>query len=169
MRITPAPRTLAATALTGGVLAVAALGTTAQAANASHTDHGDHSGHSDGLVRGKVVARGDLNLREQPTTRSHVVGFVEPGAHVRVECAVRGQSVFGDRLWYWLPEERGWASAVFVDTGHRSVPNCTDPCPHWKDCDPCKDGHGHGDDNGSGSSVTFTWTFTASGTWERED
>jgi hypothetical protein len=166
MRIPLAPRTLAATALAGGVVTVAVLGTTAQAAVPTHDDH------SGRLVRGTVVARGDLNLREQPTTRSQVVGYAAPGAHVRVECAVRGQSVFGERHWYWLPEERGWANAVFVDTGHRSVPNCTDPCPRWKDCDPCRSGHGHGHDNGSGSgsgTVTFTWTFTASGTWEWDD
>jgi hypothetical protein len=48
MRIPLAPRTLAATALAGGVVTVAALGTTAQAAGPTHDDH------SGRLVRGTV-------------------------------------------------------------------------------------------------------------------
>ncbi|MBD9701721.1 SH3 domain-containing protein [Streptomyces caniscabiei] len=146
---TSALRALVAAGITGGVLAVSALGTTA-------------AGASDGSVRGTVVSGGDLNLRAQPTTDSRVVGSLAPGSRAVVDCAVRGQKVFGDPHWYWLGDVRGWASAVYVDTHGRSVPNCTDPCPNWKDCDPCQDGHGSG-------SVSFTWTFTASGTWEWEE
>ncbi|WP_371578731.1 SH3 domain-containing protein [Streptomyces sp. NBC_01314] len=159
-------RALVAAGITGGLLTVSALATTAGAADLS-------AGHSatdhEGSVRGTVVARGDLNLREQPTTHSRVVGFLAPGSQARVDCVVRGQQVFGDRHWYWLADARGWASAVYVDTHGRSVPKCTDPCPRWKDCDPCQDGHGHGDgDEQRNGSVSFTWTFTASGTWEWE-
>ncbi|QYX78737.1 SH3 domain-containing protein [Streptomyces akebiae] len=159
---TSALRTLVAAGITGGVLAVSALGTTA----AAHSGHADRD--SDDSVRGTIVARGDLNLREQPTTHSRVVGFLAPGSHTAVDCEVRGQKVFGDPHWYWLGDARGWVSAVYVDTHGRSVPNCTDPCPSWKDCDPCQDGHGNGHGNGSGS-VSFTWTFTASGTWEWQE
>ncbi|MEE1837239.1 SH3 domain-containing protein [Streptomyces sp. SP17KL33] len=146
-------RNLVAVGITGGVLTVSALGTTAAA----------QSGQSDGSVRGTIVAGGDVNLREQPTTHSRVVGSLAPGSRAGVDCEVRGQEVSGDPHWYWLGDARGWVSAVYVDTDGRSVPNCTDPCPSWKDCDPCQDGHG----NGSGS-FSFTWTFTASGTWEWE-
>ena len=149
-------RALVAAGITGGVLTVSALGTASAAVDRSHGDQ-------EGSVRGTIVARGDLNLREQPTTHSRVVGFLAPGSQARVDCVVRGQKVFGDRHWYWLADARGWASAVYVDTHGRSVPVCTDPCPRWKDCDPCRDGHGHEDRNGS---ISFTWTFTASGTWE---
>ncbi|MBP5868543.1 SH3 domain-containing protein [Streptomyces sp. LBUM 1478] len=159
----PVLRGLVAAGITGGVLTVTALGTASAAVDRPAVR--SHAGH-EGSVRGTVVARGDLNLREQPTTHSRVVGYLAPGSHARVDCVVRGQKVFGDRHWYWLADVRGWASAVYVDTHGRSVPACTDPCPRWKDCDPCQDGHGHGDGNGS---VSFTWTFTASGTWERTE
>lgn len=159
MRITPALRALVATGLTGGVLTVAALGTTAEATPSGRSGH--PASDPDRPVRGTVVARGDLNLREQPTTHARVVGSLAPGDQDRVECVVRGQKVFGDRHWYWLADARGWVSAVYIDTDGRSVPHCTDPCPSWKECDPCRDGNGSG-------SVSFTWTFTASGTWEWE-
>jgi hypothetical protein len=155
----PVLRGLVAAGITGGVLTVTALGTASAAVDRPAVR--SHAGH-EGSVRGTVVARGDLNLREQPTTHSRVVGRLAPGSHARVDCVVRGQKVFGDRHWYWLADVRGWASAAYVDTHGRSVPACTDPCPRWKDCDPCQDGHGNG-------SVTFTWTFTASGTWERTE
>ncbi|WP_327696114.1 SH3 domain-containing protein [Streptomyces sp. NBC_00459] len=148
MRTTPALRTLTAALFTGGILAAVPVGTAMAAAPAGS----DGSG-----VRGTVVSVGELNLRQQPTTDSPVVGRLAPGSHGRVECSVVGQTVRGNPHWYWLPGVDAWASAVFVDTGGRPVPRCADPCPEWKD-----DSHGHGHDHGNASG---TWSFTWNVTW----
>ncbi|MEU6222394.1 SH3 domain-containing protein [Streptomyces sp. NPDC047042] len=146
MRITPVLPAL----LTGGILAaslsVLPVGT-ASAAVAG--DSGGSHGHG---VRGTVVSAGELNLRQQPTTDSPVVGRLAPGSHGRVECSVVGQRVRGNSHWYWLKGVHAWASAAFIDTGGRSVPRCTDPCPEWKD----GGGDGHGDGHWS---VSGTWSF----------
>ncbi|NEC84669.1 SH3 domain-containing protein [Streptomyces sp. SID12501] len=148
----PALRTLTAALFTSGILAAVPIGT-AMAAVPSSSDGSDGSDRSDGSgVRGTVVSAGELNLREQPTTDSPVVGSLSPGSHGRVECAVTGQTVRGNPHWYWLPGVDAWASAVFIDTGGRSVPSCSDPCPEWKD-----DGHGH--DHGQWSA-SGTWSFS---------
>ena len=143
MRITPALRTLTAALFTGGILAVP-VGTALAAAPAGS----DGSG-----VRGTVVSAGELNLRQQPTADSRVVGQLSPGSHGHVECSVVGQTVRGNPHWYWLAGVNAWASAAYIDTGGRSVPSCTDPCPEWKD----DGGHGHGHDEWS---VSGTWSFT---------
>lgn len=141
MRTTPALRTLTAALFTGGILAAAPIGTAMAAVPAG-------SGGSDGPgIRGTVVSAGVLNLRQQPTTDSRVVGRLSPGSHGRVECSVVGQTVHGNAHWYWLKGVDAWASAAFIDTRGRSVPSCTDPCPQWKD-----GGDGHW-------SVSGTWSF----------
>ncbi len=145
MRTTPALRNLTAALFTGGILAVP-VGT----ATAAVPGGTDGSG-----VRGTVVAAGDLNLRKQPTTDSPVVGQLSPGSHGRVECSVVGQTVRGDPHWYWLAGVDAWASAAFIDTGGRSVPGCTDPCPEWKD----DEGRDHDRDQGEWS-LSGTWSFT---------
>lgn len=146
MRTTPALRTLAAALLTGSALTVltAAAGTSA-AAPPTHSSSGDGSG---GPVPGTVVSRGELSVRQQPTAQSPVVAALAPGDQDRVQCVVRGQSAFGDPDWYWLVGARGWAAAVFVDTGGQRVPGCPDPFPGRQDA--------------SGS-----WTFTGSASWSR--
>ncbi|WP_329274241.1 SH3 domain-containing protein [Streptomyces sp. NBC_01451] len=156
MRTTPALRTLTAALFTGGILAAVPIGTATAAAPAG-------SGGSDGSgVRGTVVSAGELNLRQQPTTDSPVVGRLSPGSHGRVDCAVVGQTVRGNPHWYWLPGVDGWASAAFIDTGGRSVPGCADPCPEWKD-----DGHGHGQEHGQGhGNASGTWSFSWNVTWD---
>lgn len=131
---TPALRTLAAALLTGGTLAVAALGTTASAASTSSTASaatmdGRRSGDT---VWGTVTSRTDLTLRQAPTTHAPPAGTLAPGSRDRVECRVLGQSVNGDAHWYWFVGARAWASAAFVDTGGERVPDCADPCPRWK-------------------------------------
>ncbi|MDW4904777.1 SH3 domain-containing protein [Streptomyces sp. ADMS] len=146
MRTTPTLRTITAALFTGGILAVPA-GT----AMASAPAGSDGSG-----VRGTVVSAGELNLRQQPTTDSRVVGRLTPGSHGRVECSVVGQTVRGNPHWYWLSGANAWASATFIDTGGRSVPSCTDPCPEWKDG---KDGKDDGHWSASGT-WSFTWNVT---------
>ncbi|NEA62782.1 SH3 domain-containing protein [Streptomyces sp. SID12488] len=158
MPTTPALRILTAALFTGGILAAVPVGT-ALAAMPAGSDGSDGSG-----VRGTVVSAGELNLRQQPTTHSPVVGSLSPGSHGRVECAVTGQTVRGNPHWYWLPGVNAWASAVFIDTGGRSVPSCTDPCPEWKPDwkdDNHGDGHDHGHDRWSASGTwSFSWNVT---------
>ncbi|WP_326842746.1 SH3 domain-containing protein [Streptomyces sp. NBC_01558] len=173
MRTTPALRTLAAALLSGGVLTVAAAGTSMAAAPSAPASGG---GGSDGPVWGTVVSGGELNVRLQPSTTSPVVAALSPGSQDRVQCAVSGQSVFGDTTWYWLVGAHAWASAAFVDTGGHWVPSCSDPCPgekdgvwhnaHWdhNDRDLSQDPGWSSNGNGSWSfSVSSSWTWTVSG------
>lgn len=169
MRTTPALRTLAAALCTGGVLTVVAAGTSAAAAPPTQTitGGGGHHGHHE-PIWGTVVSRGELNLREQPTTNSAVVGSLPSGSQDRVRCAVLGQSVFGNPYWFWLVGAQAWASAAFVDTGDQGVPSC-DPCPGWKD-DSWKNNSWNDGNDGShsdswSSSSSGAWSFSASGTW----
>ncbi|WP_406007835.1 SH3 domain-containing protein [Streptomyces sp. NBC_00637] len=156
MRTTLALRTLAAALLTGGTLAGTALGTTAAAA--PPTSGGD----GNGSIRGTVVSRSELSVRQEPTTRSSVVATLAPGSHDRVQCVVKGQSVDGNPDWYWLFGAQGWASAAFVDTGGVRVPDCADPCPRWKNGDWT-----NWDDpfTNSAFGVSASGTFSFSGSW----
>lgn len=158
MRTTPALRTLTAALFTGGILATAVAvpigtATAATPGNSANSANSGNSGGSHGAgVRGTVVSAHELNLRQQPTTDSPVVGRLAPGSHGRVECAVAGQTVRGNPHWYWLPGVNGWASAAFIDTRGKTVPRCTDPCPEWKD-----DGHW---------SASMTWSLNWNVTWD---
>ena len=153
MRTTPALRTLAAVLLTGGALATVAAATPASAATVPSYASGDNGGRP---VYGTVTSATDLNVRAAPTTHSTVVDRLAPGTRDRVQCAVTGQSVNGTATWYWLPGSKGWASAAFVDTGRRQVPDCADPCPVWKDGSGWTNGGWTPDGDGSG----WTWSGT---------
>lgn len=160
MRTTLALRTSAAVLFTGGILTVAALGTTAAAA--PPTSGGD----GDSAIRGTVVSRTELNVRQEPTTHSRVVDVLAPGSQDRVQCMVKGQSVNGNPDWYWLFGAQGWASAALVDTGGARVPDCADPCPRWKNGDWTNWDDPFTDSSfgisGSGSfSFSGTWSFSA--------
>ncbi|MFE2262018.1 SH3 domain-containing protein [Streptomyces griseosporeus] len=165
MRTTPALRILAAALLTGGTLAVSAVGTTAAAAPPTfaegHEGHG--GGHGSGPVWGTIVSRTDLNVRQQPTTHSPAVGSLAPGSQDRVECKVRGQSVNGNPYWYWLAGAQAWASAAFVDTGGARVPTCADPCPQWKD--GWRNADWSDPEWNEPWAVTATVSVTVSGSW----
>ena len=171
MRTTPALRTLAAALFTGGVLTVVAAGTSAAATAPTHTLT-NGGGGSDSPIWGTIVSRGEMNVRQQPTTNSPVVDALSPGSQDRVQCVVRGQSVFGNSDWYWLVGAQGWASAAFVDTGRQWVPSCSDPCPGWKDRsnNDWNDGNWH-DNNGNNDNSSWnsggsgSWSFSASGSW----
>ncbi|WP_206301087.1 SH3 domain-containing protein [Streptomyces populi] len=165
MRTTPALRTLAAALLSGGVLTAVAAGPSVAATESAHT--GD--GGSGSPVWGTVISRGEMNLRLQPSTDSPVVGALPSGSQDRVQCAVNGQSVLGTSVWYWLVGAHAWASAAFVDTGGRSVPGCSDPCPDQKDgtWHNAHWDHERNPANDPGWSVTASgsWTFTVSSAW----
>ncbi|MFH9550826.1 SH3 domain-containing protein [Streptomyces sp. NPDC017435] len=172
MRTTLALRTLSAALLAGGTLAGATLGTTASAA--PQTGGGD--GNSP--IRGTVVSRTELNVRQEPTTHAPVVAALAPGSHDRVQCRVKGQSVNGNPDWYWLYDAQGWAGAALIDTGGVRVPDCADPCPRWKNGDwtnwddPFTDSSFRVSASGS-FSFSGSWSFsvggtsgTSSGDWE---
>ncbi|MFG2309070.1 SH3 domain-containing protein [Streptomyces sp. NPDC048566] len=164
MRTTPALRTAVAALIGGGVLTVAAAGTSLAAAPSSPS-HG-----SDRPVLGTVVSRGELNVRLQPSTASPVVGALAPGSSDRVRCEVSGQRVLGDARWYWLTGAHAWASAAFVDTGGHPVPSCADPCPGekdgvWHNAHWDHDGRDPGQDPGWSRDDSGSWTFSVSASW----
>ncbi|MFI1504961.1 SH3 domain-containing protein [Streptomyces sp. NPDC020597] len=176
MRTTVALRTLAAALLAGGSLAVAASGATAApavpaapvASAVPAVSAVPASGGGD-AIRGTVVSRTELNVRQEPTTHAPVVAALAPGSHDLVQCRVKGQSVNGNPDWYWLYGAQGWASAAFVDVGRAHVPDCADPCPRWKDGDWTNWDDPFTDSSfgvsGSGSfSFSGTWSFSVSGT-----
>ncbi|OIJ69575.1 SH3 domain-containing protein [Streptomyces mangrovisoli] len=138
MRTTLALRTLTAALLAGGGLAVAAAGTAAAAAPVSYADgNGGGNGGGGGGGQGRpvwatITSHGDLSLRMAPTTRAPVVGTLESGSQVRVQCQVKGQTVDGNPYWYWVVGAKAWASAAFVNTDGQWVRACADPMPQWR-------------------------------------
>jgi hypothetical protein len=156
MRTTPALRTLAAAA------------PSAPSALSRYAEGHGGGGGGGSPIWGTIVSRTDLNVRQSPTTRSPVVDSLSPGSQDRVQCVVRGQSVNGNPDWYWLVGAQAWASAAFVDTGGRSVPSCSDPCPGWKDGG---DNSNWGDSNSSWNNdpnwgdKSSSWSTSASGSW----
>lgn len=164
MRTTPALRTLAAALLTGGTLAVATVGTPAAAATPPTYADGHGGGGSGGPIWGTIVSGVDLNVRAAPTTQSPVVTQLSPWSEDRVDCKVRGQRVNGNPYWYWLEGAQGWASAAFVDTGRHSVPNCSDPCPEWKDGSWTNWDDPYENDSWS-LSGSGSWTVSGSWSW----
>ncbi|MFG2881988.1 SH3 domain-containing protein [Streptomyces sp. NPDC048297] len=73
---------------------------------------------------GRVAThRTRLNVRYGPGTGYRVVGHRHAGRLVRVTCKTYGSRVFGNHVWYRLPQHRGYVSAHYVRTG-RAVPWC---------------------------------------------
>ncbi|GGS36947.1 SH3 domain-containing protein [Streptomyces griseoviridis] len=118
MRSTPVLRALVAALFSGGVLAAT---TTGAAATGAVT--------GDGPVLGTVTSPTALAVREAPTSHSAAVDRLAPGTRDRVRCAVEGQDVSGNPYWYWLEATGGWASAAWIDTHGRWVPDCPRPLP----------------------------------------
>ncbi|WP_329376471.1 SH3 domain-containing protein [Streptomyces sp. NBC_01351] len=56
---------------------------------------------------GKVVSKGPLKVRSEPTTRSRLVGHLYPHTKVEIDCKKRGEKVDGNHLWYRLAEPNG--------------------------------------------------------------
>ncbi|MEV6105895.1 hypothetical protein AB0M28_14440 [Streptomyces sp. NPDC051940] len=70
---------------------------------------------------GRVISHTTLNIRQQPTTDSGVVGSLEPGDEGPVYCMTEGQSVNGNQWWYWVGA--GWSSATYIQVSG-PVANC---------------------------------------------
>ncbi|MFC9292622.1 SH3 domain-containing protein [Streptomyces sp. NPDC057011] len=92
-------------------------------------DSGNGNGYDDYKYKhaiGKVVSKGPLKVRSQPTTDSQVVNQVYPNRKVEIECKTYGESVDGNRIWYRLHKKYGanpnsksygkkhWVSARYV-------------------------------------------------------
>ncbi|MFI5758489.1 SH3 domain-containing protein [Streptomyces sp. NPDC051569] len=66
--------------------------------------------------KGRVVSRLTLNIREEPTSNSRLLGGFRPGEIISLFCKVRGQDVDGNDLWYLLAGPRpGYVAARYVE------------------------------------------------------
>lgn len=91
------------------------LGAPAAAASPAGEDH---------HYRGVVTADSGLWLHARPDRDSRRIGFLQPGEIVSIRCAVRGDSVRGNPLWYLLTDGTwAWASARYIDN--------IGPAPRW--------------------------------------
>lgn len=109
-------------------LGIAAAGSALVIGAASPALAGDDWGHHDGrdhkLYKGVVTAPGGINLRDRPTRRSAVVGFLDYGQKVSIFCKTSGENVKGNHLWYLLADGTwAWATARFIDN--------IGPVPRW--------------------------------------
>ncbi|WP_255918880.1 SH3 domain-containing protein [Streptomyces humicola] len=75
------------------------------------------------VTDGGVVSHLPLRIRYGPTTADWIEGSFRPGTHLRVSCKVRGEYVWGNRLWYLLGDGQGYVSARYVRNYHY-VPWC---------------------------------------------
>ncbi|MFJ9928718.1 SH3 domain-containing protein [Streptomyces misionensis] len=83
-----------------------------------------HHARTHHYLNGRVATRhGRLNVRSGPGTRYRVVGHRDARRLISVSCKSEGSRVHGNRLWYRLPNHRGYVSAHYVRTG-RYVPWC---------------------------------------------
>lgn len=82
---------------------------------------------------GRVVSRGPLKVRSQPSTRARIVGQVYPDRTVEIRCKKYGESVDGNRVWYRL----------YSQNGNNQNGN--------------GNGNGNNGDNGNGDNGNVTW------------
>ncbi|MGW3951316.1 SH3 domain-containing protein [Streptomyces sp. NPDC004752] len=74
--------------------------------------------------RGVVTAAGGLWLHDRPDRASRRIGFVRQGEVVSIRCAVYGDNVRGNPLWYLLTDGTwAWATARYIDN--------IGPAPRW--------------------------------------
>nr|WSW41705.1 SH3 domain-containing protein [Streptomyces sp. NBC_01001] len=74
-------------------------------------------------VKGVVVARAPLHVRNRPTPSAKVIGTLGPNEKVELSCQAKGSWVEGNNIWYRLHGEPGWVSARFVHN-HTPVQWC---------------------------------------------
>ncbi|WP_216215631.1 SH3 domain-containing protein [Amycolatopsis aidingensis] len=81
----------------------------------------------DGTVR---TAGGPLNVRRAPTTTSTVVGSVDNGTKVTIDCQTHGTRISGElgttTLWDYVPSLGGYVSDAYMYTGSdgQIAPSC---------------------------------------------
>jgi hypothetical protein len=91
-------------------------------------------------VTGTVAGTEGLTLfvRSGPGTGYGVVGQLDEGASVTIDCQVTGTDVDGNAVWNHLPELGGYASDFYLDTPgydgrHPSLPECEDSTGDLRD------------------------------------
>ncbi|MFC8128553.1 SH3 domain-containing protein [Streptomyces sp. NPDC057302] len=62
------------------------------------------------------TARVHLRIREYPTTRSRVLGYLAPCTVIAVDRSQAGQRIGNTRTWYRLEGQRGWISGAYTRT-----------------------------------------------------
>jgi hypothetical protein len=76
---------------------------------------------------GRVVSRGPLTVRSNPTTRASTVGSLNAGQTVALACKVKAEPVDGNAVWYRLGQDpQGWAAARYIKN-LGPVPPCSTP------------------------------------------
>ncbi|SFA92065.1 SH3 domain-containing protein [Amycolatopsis marina] len=82
-------------------------------------------------MTGSITTAGDpLNVRRAPTTSSTVVGTVNNGTEVSIDCQTQGTRVSGrlgtTSLWDYVPSLNGYVSDAYVRTGSdgQVAPSC---------------------------------------------
>ncbi|WP_037599583.1 SH3 domain-containing protein [Streptacidiphilus rugosus] len=90
--------------------ASAAPQTAPHSAPAMAAEHPHHH-----LYKGRVIARTGLLVRSAPNRNAPVVGSLDYGQTVWIECKVNGQWVDGNPRWYKLADGRwAWSSARYI-------------------------------------------------------
>ncbi|AYA20556.1 SH3 domain-containing protein [Streptomyces alfalfae] len=74
-------------------------------------------------VKGKVIARTGLKVRQQPNSDSAVTGFFRSGEVIDLTCRKMGQPVGGNRTWYQVSMPKGYVAARYVKPAG-PVPQC---------------------------------------------
>lgn len=79
-------------------------------------------------VEGRVSGTGasGLRVRERPTTSSAQIGTLAEGAVVTISCQVEGESIEGNALWDYVPDEGGYVADAYITiaAGAPSLPRC---------------------------------------------
>ncbi|WP_187438250.1 SH3 domain-containing protein [Actinomadura decatromicini] len=75
--------------------------------------------------KGRVISRHRLAIRAKPTTRSAILGHLNPGQVVDIKCWALGQKIGNTRRWYRLgistPE---WVSGRYIKIIKGRVTHC---------------------------------------------
>ncbi|MFI8276727.1 SH3 domain-containing protein [Streptomyces sp. NPDC085929] len=104
----------AAVAMAAVGLGLLLQGVPAAAAEAAPGPATPAAGARDAHVKGVVVARAPLHVRNTPTTSAKVIGTLGPNEKVELSCQAKGSWVEGNNIRYRLHGKPGWVAARFV-------------------------------------------------------
>ncbi|MWA08435.1 SH3 domain-containing protein [Streptomyces sp. BA2] len=74
-------------------------------------------------VKGKVISKAGVNVRQKPTSNSRITGAYRSGQTIDLICRKAGQPVAGNRTWYRVKTPQGWVTARYVKA-NGAVPIC---------------------------------------------
>ncbi|KAF4409853.1 MULTISPECIES: SH3 domain-containing protein [Streptomyces] len=76
--------------------------------------------------KGRVISKIPLNVRSGPTRKARVIGSLNPGQHVRIECKVTSKDVVdGNPRWYKLADGKwAWAAARYIENIGKAPHKC---------------------------------------------